>query len=92
MPTPRRPKLEACSIYAPELSRPPYVLPLPLCALHLAPRLALGESREKMEASITDDKLNARREAIIVNGLPLLALSFQTLGMLYCSSLQRFVV
>jgi len=33
---------------------------------------------------MTEDKLNARRKAVVLKGLPLLALSFQTLGML-CS-------
>ena len=31
---------------------------------------------------MTEDKLNARRKAVVLNGFPLLALSFQTLGVL----------
>jgi len=34
-----------------------------------------------MEAPLTEDKLNARRKPVVLTGLPLLALSFQTLGM-----------
>ena len=33
-----------------------------------------------MEAPITEEELNAKRKAIVLKGLPLLALSFQTLG------------
>ena len=35
-----------------------------------------------MEAPIPEDKLNTRRKAVVLKGFPLLALSFQTLGML----------
>ena len=33
-----------------------------------------------MEALVTQEKLNTRREALVLKGFPLLALSFQTLG------------
>jgi hypothetical protein len=36
--------------------------------------------QEKMEALPHEDQLNARRKAVVLNGFPLLALSFQTLG------------
>jgi hypothetical protein len=35
-----------------------------------------------MDPSITEEGLNARRKAVVLKGFPLLALSFQTLGML----------
>ena len=35
-----------------------------------------------MESPISEDKLNARRKAVVLNGFPLLALAFQTLGVL----------
>ena len=34
----------------------------------------------KMEASLAEHQLNARRKAVVLTGLPLLGLSFQTLG------------
>ena len=34
-----------------------------------------------MESPISEDMLNARRKAVVLNGLPLLGLAFQTLGM-----------
>jgi hypothetical protein len=54
----------------------------PLPALHLVetpPR----EKREKMEATSTATNFNveARREAVVLTGFPLVALAFQTLGM-----------
>ena len=49
---------------------------LPFCAR--PPRR--GGKGEKMEAPFAEDKLNARRQAVVLKGLPLLALMFQTLG------------
>ena len=74
MPTPRyrSPYLERSPT-----SGPSAFLPVPLlCALRLA------RAGSKMESPMTEDKLNARRKAVVLNGFPLLALSFQTLGML----------
>jgi hypothetical protein len=63
---------------------------LPPTSHHFPPRSGLftpsrrrvGKTdREKMETPLSHDKFNARRQAVVVKGLPLLALAFQTLGM-----------
>lgn len=52
----------------------------PVVGLFISPETAPPGKREIMEAPISEEKLNARRKAIVLKGLPLLALSFQTLG------------
>ena len=65
---------------SPSLPLPP--TPLPLSRLRLRAVDDGGFQTNKMESPMSENKINARRKAVVLNGFPLLALSFQTLGML----------
>ena len=94
MPTPRRPKPLGNIIIIYIYSRSTFHLPPSLPPSHFSPRVGLGriERKEQMESPISEDKLNARRKAVVLNGFPLLALAFQTLGVCSLRSFQPHTI